>query len=164
MSASRPYRKPSGFRKIVNRMVARLGLTTMLAVRGRKSGQWRTVAVFVLEQDGNRYLIAPRGDTQWARNLRATKEAELRHRGRVERFRAVELPDADKPALIDAYVNRFGTATGPTSARSRTSWTVRRPYPFSRISASQVRDEFKDLPNPDDHPVFRLEPMPDGSR
>jgi hypothetical protein len=82
----------------------------------------------------------------------------------VERFRAVELPDADKPALIEAYVNRFGTAEEPTSARKRTPWTVRRPYPFSRISASQTRDEFKALPNPADHPVFRLEPIPDGSR
>jgi deazaflavin-dependent oxidoreductase (nitroreductase family) len=138
MSASSPYRKPGGFRKVVNRTVARLGLAPTLAVRGRKSGQWRTVAVFVLEQDGTRYLIAPRGETQWARNLRATKEGELRHRGRVEQFRAVELPDTDKPTLIEAYVNRFGTAERPTSVRSRTSWVVRRPYSFSRISARQT--------------------------
>jgi deazaflavin-dependent oxidoreductase (nitroreductase family) len=164
MSASSPYRKPGGFRKVVNRTVARLGFAPTLAVRGRKSGQWRTVAVFVVEQDGTRYLIAPRGETQWARNLRATKEGELRHRGRVEQFRAVELPDTDKPTLIEAYVNRFGTAERPTSVRSKTSWVVRRPYPFSRISARQNRDEFKVLPNPADHPVFRPEPIRDGSR
>ncbi|HZC99891.1 MAG TPA: nitroreductase/quinone reductase family protein [Actinomycetes bacterium] len=130
MSTARPYIEPGRFAKFVNRMVARLGLTTTLAVRGRRSGQWRTVAVLVLERDGTRYLIAPRGETQWARNLRATKEGELRRRGRVERFRAAEVPDADKPALIEAYVNRFGTV---------------------------VRNEFKALPNATDHPVFRLE-------
>jgi deazaflavin-dependent oxidoreductase (nitroreductase family) len=142
MSASRPYRKPGGLRKVVNRTVARLGLTTTLAVRGRKSGQWRTVAVFVPEQDGTRYLIAARGDTQWARNLRATKEAELRHRGRVERFRAVELPDADKPALIQAYVNRFGTAerrVGPSVRQDRLTRVVVSPTAAARQVAGTAR-------------------------
>ncbi len=137
MSAPRPYIAPGPFARLVNRMVGRLGLATTLAVRGRKSGQWRTATVFVLDQDGSRYLIAPRGETQWARNLRVTKEGELRRRGRAERFRAVELPDGDKPALIEAYVNRYGAV---------------------------VRGEFKALPNPSDHPVFRLEAIPEGSR
>jgi deazaflavin-dependent oxidoreductase (nitroreductase family) len=132
MSSSRRYRKPSGFTKLVNQMLARLGLTTTLAVRGRKSGQWRTVGVFVLEREGARYLIAPRGETQWARNLRALGEGELRRRGRVERFRAAEVPDEEKPALIQAYIDRWGTF---------------------------VRSEFKAMPDPLDHPVFRLEPV-----
>jgi hypothetical protein len=50
----------------------RLGITPALAVRSRTSGKWRTVPVNVLELAGQRYLIAPRGDTQWLRNLRAT--------------------------------------------------------------------------------------------
>ncbi len=130
MSSSRPYVKPGGFAKFVNQMVARLGLTTTLAVRGRKSGQWRTSGVFVLERDGTRYLVAPRGETQWVRNLRAVGEGELRRRGRVERFRATEVPDEEKPALVKAYVDRYGTI---------------------------VRNEFKVLPDPLDHPTFRLE-------
>ena len=130
MSSSRRYIEPTPFAKFLNQTLARLGITTTLAVRGRKSGQWRTVGVFVLERDGTRYLIAPRGDTQWARNLRAAGEGELRRRGRVERFRAVELPDEEKPALIQAYVDRW-------------RWIV--------------RNEFARLPDPSDHPVFRLE-------
>ena len=130
MSSSRPYREPSRFTKLVNQLVARLGLTTTLAVRGRRSGQWRTNAVLVLERQGTRYLVAPRGQTQWARNLRAVGEGELRRRGRVERFRAKEVPDEEKPALVQAYVERYG---------------------------SIVRGEFQAMPDPLDHPVFRLE-------
>jgi len=50
----------------------RFGGAPGLAVRGRTSGRWRTVPVNVLELEGQRYLVAPRGETQWARNLRAT--------------------------------------------------------------------------------------------
>jgi deazaflavin-dependent oxidoreductase (nitroreductase family) len=132
MSPSRRYIEPSPFAKFFNQTLARLGVTTTLAVRGRKSGQWRTVGVFVLDKDGARYLVAPRGDTQWARNLRASGEGELRRRGRAERFRAVELSDPEKPAIVEACVDRWG---------------------------SIVRYEFKRLPDPSDHPVFRLEPQ-----
>jgi deazaflavin-dependent oxidoreductase (nitroreductase family) len=78
----------------------RLGMILTLAVRGRTSGEWRTVPVNVLELDGQRYLVAPRGDTQWVRNLRATGRGELRWRGRIEPFRATEIPDNEKPRLI----------------------------------------------------------------
>jgi deazaflavin-dependent oxidoreductase (nitroreductase family) len=130
MSAPRPYIKPSRFAKFLNKLVARLGITTTLAVRGRKSGRWHTSAVFVLERQGTRYLVAPRGETQWVRNLRVVGEGELRRRGRVERFRAREVPDEDKPPLVNAYIERYGTI---------------------------VRNEFKAMPDPLDHPVFRLE-------
>jgi deazaflavin-dependent oxidoreductase (nitroreductase family) len=133
MSSSRPYRKPGRFAKFTNLLVAKLGLTTTLAVRGRKSGQWRTNAVFVLERQGSRYLVAPRGETQWARNLRAVGEGELRRRGRVERFRAREVPNEEKPPLVQAYIERYGTV---------------------------VRNEFKVMPDPLDHPVFQLEMVP----
>ena len=45
----------------------------VLAVRGRKSGEWRTVPVNLLKYNGERYLVAPRGHTQWVRNMRARK-------------------------------------------------------------------------------------------
>jgi deazaflavin-dependent oxidoreductase (nitroreductase family) len=127
------YLKP-GFvlASLVNPIVMRLGLTSTLAVRGRTTGEWRTVPVNVLDLDGTRYLVAPRGETQWVRNLRAAGEGELRRRGRSERFRAVELPDEDKPPVIAAYRERWG---------------------------SQVRAQFEKLPDPSDHPVFRILPV-----
>ena len=119
-------------RRIVNPAIVAFGLTPTLAVRGRKSGDWRVAPVNVLELDGHRYLVAPRGETQWVRNLRAAGEGELRRRREVERFRARELPVEERAQVIDAYVARWG---------------------------KQVRSQFEALPDPADHPVFRIEPL-----
>jgi deazaflavin-dependent oxidoreductase (nitroreductase family) len=125
------YLKPGWLTsRVLNPLFMRLGMIPTLAVRGRTSGEWRTVPVNVLELDGQRYLVAPRGDTQWVRNLRATGRGELRLRGRVEPFRATEIPDNEKPRVIEAYLARWGY---------------------------QVKGYFKTLPNRADHPVFRIE-------
>ena len=47
-------------------------------MRGRKSGEWRTVPVNLLTIDGTEYLVAPRGETQWVRNIRVAGGGELR--------------------------------------------------------------------------------------
>jgi deazaflavin-dependent oxidoreductase (nitroreductase family) len=96
----------------------------VLAVRGRRSGEWRTVPVNLLTHDGARYLVAPRGHTQWVRNLRAAGgTGELRLGRRTEVFVADELADADKPEILRAYLRRwkfevgvFFDGTGPTSS------------------------------------------------
>jgi deazaflavin-dependent oxidoreductase (nitroreductase family) len=115
---------------VANPLLMRLGVVPTLAVRGRRSGRWRQVPVNVLELDGARYLVAPRGETEWVRNLRAAGGGELRQHGRVERFRALELRDEEKPRIIRAYLERWG---------------------------AQVRGQFAALPDPADHPVFRVE-------
>jgi deazaflavin-dependent oxidoreductase (nitroreductase family) len=124
------YLKP-GFvvSRVLNPLLMWLGLVPTLAVRGRRSSEWRTVPVNVLELDGQRFLVAPRGDTQWARNLRAAGHGELRTRSGTEAFTAIEIPDADKPPIIDAYLVRWG---------------------------GQVKSQFKELPDPAEHPVFRI--------
>jgi deazaflavin-dependent oxidoreductase (nitroreductase family) len=76
------YLKPPFLlRRVINPIAAKLGMATILAVRGRSSGTWRTTPVNVLELDGVSYLVASWGETQWARNLRAAGGGELR-RGR----------------------------------------------------------------------------------
>jgi deazaflavin-dependent oxidoreductase (nitroreductase family) len=132
MQGDRRYLRPGRFlSRILNPLLVRLGLVPTLAVRGRRSGRWRTVPVNVLELDGARYLIAPRGETDWVRNLRAAGGGELRRGSRSEAFRAVEVPDEEKPPLIGAYLERWGY---------------------------QVKGQFDALPDPSDHPVFRVEP------
>ena len=84
----------------------------LLAVRGRVSGAWRTVPVNVLTHDGERYLVAPRGETQWVRNLRAVGEAELRLGSRRETIRVDELKDDEKPPLLREYVRRWRFEVG----------------------------------------------------
>jgi deazaflavin-dependent oxidoreductase (nitroreductase family) len=115
-----PYRRPGWFTKnVFNRLVAWLtaaGLSVwgsrVLRVRGRRSGEWRETPVNLLTHDGHRYLVAPRGNTQWVRNLRAAGEGELRLGRKTERFRATEVPDEDKPELLRAYLERWKAESG----------------------------------------------------
>ena len=83
------------------------------AVRGRKSGEWRTNPVNPLTTGGERYLVAPRGHTQWVRNLRAAGgHGELRLGRKVEPFTAVELADEEKPPVLRAYLKRWKFEVG----------------------------------------------------
>lgn len=97
-------------------LLGKMGISVMgsrtLAVRGRKSGEWRTNPVNLLPLDGERYLLAPRGHTQWVRNLRAAGGGELRLGNKAEAFHAVELADADKPAVIREYLRRWAWEVG----------------------------------------------------
>lgn len=94
----------------------RLGLSfrgsRVLAVRGRKSGRWRTTPVNPLSLGGERYLVAPRGETHWVRNLRAGGEAKLRLARAEERIRAIELDDAAKVPILRAYLQRWRSEAG----------------------------------------------------
>ena len=114
------YIQPGGFtRKVFNPFVAwltRRGVSVwgsrVLAVKGRTSGEWREVPVNLLTVDGARYLVAPRGTTQWVRNLRVAGEGRLRVGRRVEIFTAVEMSDADKPEILRAYLRRWKWEVG----------------------------------------------------
>jgi deazaflavin-dependent oxidoreductase (nitroreductase family) len=114
------YLEPSGLTtKVFNKTVqalTRAGISVMgsrvLAVRGRKSGEWRTTPVNLLTVDGDTYLVAPRGQTQWVRNMRVARGGELRVGRRVQRFTAVELADAEKPPVLRAYLKRWSWEVG----------------------------------------------------
>src|SRR5919106_3627959 len=109
------YHKPGWFtRNVFNRLVSglhKLGLgvqgSETLAVRGRKSGEIRTNPVNPFEIDGRTYLLAPRGTTQWVRNLRAAGEGELRRGRKARRFRAREVPDSEKLPLLRLYMEKW---------------------------------------------------------
>jgi deazaflavin-dependent oxidoreductase (nitroreductase family) len=114
------YRAPGWFtRNVFNRTVAfltRHGMSILgsrvLAVRGRTSGAWRTTPVNLLELDGRRYLVSPRGHGQWVRNLRVAGVGELRLGNRVEAFRARELTDDEKVPVLRAYLKRWKVEVG----------------------------------------------------
>jgi deazaflavin-dependent oxidoreductase (nitroreductase family) len=120
MSNAPRYLAPGWFtRQIFNRLVsglARLGVSVAgsreLRVRGRQSGQWRSTPVNPLTLSGQRYLVAPRGTTQWVRNLRAAGAGELRSGRRTEPFRAVELTDAEKAPVLREYLRRWKWEVG----------------------------------------------------
>jgi deazaflavin-dependent oxidoreductase (nitroreductase family) len=114
------YRAPGWFtRKVFNRFVAfltRHGVSVLgsrvLAVKGRSSGEWRTVPVNLLELGGRRYLVSPRGEGQWVRNLRVAGEGDLRVGQKVETFSARELDADEKVPVLRAYLERWKFEVG----------------------------------------------------
>src|SRR5262249_15436327 len=111
----RPGRSTNVFNEAVAAMT-RAGISVwgsrILAVGGRKSGEWRTTPVNPLTLNGERYLVAPRGETQWVRNMRAAGGGELRVGRRAEPFTVTELADADKPPVLRAYLKRWKLEVG----------------------------------------------------
>ena len=116
-----------------------------MRVRGRKSGEWRTTPVNLLSYEASRYIVAPRGVTQWVRNLRVAGEGELRVGRQIEPFRAIEIADADKVPILRAYLKRWKAEVGVF---------------FSGVSAASPDDDVRRIAP--DHPVFRVEPSPAG--
>ena len=125
------FQEPGWFtRHVFNRLVnlaMRLGISLagsrILEVRGRKSGEWRRTPVNLLVFEGERYLVAPRGETQWVRNMRVSGGGRLVLGRRAEEFRATELAEAERPALLRAYlkkwkweVNQFFGGVGPEAS------------------------------------------------
>jgi deazaflavin-dependent oxidoreductase (nitroreductase family) len=145
------YRKPDWFtQNFFNRAVAlmtRAGISVwgsrVLRVRGRKSGEWRSAPVNLLTYQGNKYLVAPRGLTQWVRNLREAGEGELMLGNRVQRFRPHEIPDDEKIPILRAYLKRWKFEVGIF---------------FGGVSADSPEEELKRIAP--DHPVFRIEMIP----
>jgi deazaflavin-dependent oxidoreductase (nitroreductase family) len=114
-----------------------------LRVRGRTSGEWRTTPVNLLTYEGDRYLVAPRGVTQWVRNLRAAGSGELRVGRHTESFRSTELPDEEKTPVLRAYLKRWKAEVGVF---------------FGGVGADSSEEDLRRI-SPD-HPIFRVEVTP----
>ncbi len=125
-------RSPRWMIDLVNPVVLRVGLFPALTVQGRRTGMPHTVPIGgPFEFEGARYLVSGRGNTAWARNLRAAGRGELRMHGRVEPFRAVEVIGSQRDRVIAAYQTTLGRS---------------------------VTDFFARIPDSADHPVFRIQP------
>ncbi|SIS20496.1 nitroreductase/quinone reductase family protein [Williamsia sterculiae] len=120
MTAPTHYRVPdSRMEAAMNALIRRLadrGLgpagAQSLTVVGRVSGTPQRTPVNPTEVDGRRYLVSPRGNTQWSRNLRVAGTAELGTGRRAQTVRAVEIADAEKVAVLRPYLVRWGWEVG----------------------------------------------------
>ena len=140
------YVKPAKNEMIFHNFVAwlaRHGVSVLgsrvLSVRGRKTGEPRSVPVNLMSFEGERFLVAPRGQTQWVRNLRAAGEGQLRVGRRVEQFKFVELPDDEKPALLRAYLKRWWFEAGKF---------------FDGVNAKASEEKLREIAP--GYPVFRI--------
>ncbi|BBX70220.1 nitroreductase/quinone reductase family protein [Mycolicibacterium psychrotolerans] len=111
---SERYDVPGPATRLFNGLIRRLAEkgvsvqgSTALRVRGRTSGEVRPVVVNLLTVDGRDYLVSPRGNTQWARNVRAAGTVETGPRRRARRRGVVEVPDEAKTALLRRYLDRW---------------------------------------------------------
>jgi len=109
--------RPGAMERVFNRLFgaligAGLGLPHhfVLEVRGRKSGRLYATPVDVTTLGSRRYLVAPRGETQWVRNARGCGEVALRRGSRRETLALRELADAEKPEVLKAYLDAFKTS------------------------------------------------------
>lgn len=146
-SAMARYQRAGWFTKnVLNRVVARLTRlgasvagSRVLEVPGRKSGEPRRTPVNPLTFEGQRYLVAPRGHTQWVRNLRASGSGRLLKGSQAEEFSAVELLDAEKAEVLRTYLRKWKWESGQF---------------FGGVGPDAPEEELRRIAP--DHPVFRI--------
>jgi deazaflavin-dependent oxidoreductase (nitroreductase family) len=152
MAQAQYFVKPSLTERIFNRFFAiaiglgmGLGHNYVVEVRGRKSGRIFSTPIDLLEVEKRRYLVAPRGETNWVLNARAAGRVTLRKGHQCDEFAVREVGLAERPALLKAYLDRFAL-------------TVQRYFPIPRGSPAS---EF--APIAERYPVFELTPIGEAS-
>jgi len=108
------FRPPTAVERIFNRVYGFLvgmgvgfSYNYLLQVKGRKSGKTYSTPIDLLELAGKRFLVAPRGRTQWVRNAESAGEVMLKKGSARQRYRLRTLSDAEKPPILKAYLDRF---------------------------------------------------------
>ena len=122
-------RPPFILSKIINPLIIQFNLVPILTVKGRISGNWIKVPVTPLEYENETYLVAPRGETQWARNLRKNSDGKLTIKGNSRNFKAIEISDKLQNEVVAVYQKKVPA----------------------------VKSQFAELPDPKDHPTFKLQ-------
>jgi len=147
-SAPTPFLQPSPLERFFNRLFGVFvgwgigpSYNYLLQVQGRKSGRIYSTPVNVLDRQGNRLLVAPRGETQWVRNARVSGEVWLKRGRTPQRFKLRALDDRDKPEILRKYLSRYRL-------------TVQRYFP---VPASAGLEMFSDIAR--QYPVFESIPQ-----
>ena len=133
------------FNPVIGFLAGRLGLglpgARVLSVQGRRTGEWRRTPVNPLSLAGQRYLVSPRGETQWVRNIRVSRSGRITFRGRTETVWVEEVVDRDKPPILRAYLREW-------------AWEVKQF--FGGVGADAPDAELARIAPR--HPVFRITP------
>jgi len=129
MSSEKKYLKPPAFlSKFINPLIVTFHLLPILSVVGRKTGKIIRTPIFPFMYKGKTYLVAPRGETQWVRNLRITKKGTIMTFANTREFRAEEIAGKLRSDIVTAY----------------------------RKKTKIAESEFAAIPDPADHPTFKV--------
>ncbi len=142
------FRAPSAGERFFNRafgILVGLGLgfsyNYLLQVRGRQSGRIYSMPIDLLELRGEKFLVAPRGRTQWVRNAEAAGEVTLKKGSLRQKFRLRALDGDEKLEVLKAYLDTFKRE-------------VQRYFPVAAGSPAQA---FTDLAQ--SYPAYELIPI-----
>jgi deazaflavin-dependent oxidoreductase (nitroreductase family) len=132
------YLKPGTSTKVFNELARRVArvvplwdVHTLQVARRQSGGQVQEIPVIPVEVDGSLYIVSTRGESDWVRNVRAAGRVGLRQKGDRRDYTVTEVPVAEREPLITAYRKKAGR---------------------------EVEQYWKQLPDPADHPLFRLTP------
>lgn len=154
MSQSGPaFREPSAVERFFNRafgVVVGWGLGPrdyyLLQVRGRRTGRVYATPVNVVELQGRRFLVAPRGRTQWVRNAEAAGEVHLKRGSSRQGFRLRAIADREKLLVLRTYLDRFKRFVQryfpvPAGAPPEAFAPIAERYPVFELLPSNARGE-----------------------
>jgi deazaflavin-dependent oxidoreductase (nitroreductase family) len=141
------FRKPTAVEALFNRafgFLVGLGIAPaymqLLQVRGRKTGRVYSSPVNLLQVRGKKYLVAPRGQTQWVRNAESAGEVVLKRGSARNKYRLKPVPDPEKPEILKSYLDSYKSE-------------VQRYFP---VPAGSPPAAFRDIAS--NYPVFELAP------
>jgi deazaflavin-dependent oxidoreductase (nitroreductase family) len=141
------FRKPTAVEALFNRafgFLVGLGIAPaymqLLQVRGRKTGRVYSSPVNLLQVRGKKYLVAPRGQTQWVRNAESAGEVVLKRGSARNKYRLKPVLDPEKPEILKSYLDSYKSE-------------VQRYFP---VPAGSPPAAFRDIAS--NYPVFELAP------
>lgn len=149
MAETVSFRQPSWPERLLNQLfgvLVGLGLSLshnyLIQVRGRKSGRLYATPVNLLVIDDDKYVVAPRGNTGWVRNAKASGEIWLKKGRRREHFYVKEIGDEHKPLLLKAYLEQFHTTVQryfpvPAGSDAAAFVAIAPRYPVFKLERAQ---------------------------
>ena len=149
------YRPPPDLYRRLGRLgpvVTALGLSPRdvitLEVPGRRTGVIRRTVMVRASCDGDHYLVALAGESEWVRNVRAASGRVVIGRRRRHAAKLVELPPQQRAPVIRAYLGRWGRRAGSKAMASEAR-------NYFGVSADASLEEIQGVA--EHYPVFRIE-------
>lgn len=123
--------------------MVRLGIIAghLMSVPGRKSGKMRTIPLYVLRYEDQRWLVAGYAGSDWVKNVRAAGWCQLTHNRKKERVQVIEVDDLEvRSVVLREFVRKApganrGYSISPDAPLEEYT-TIAPEHPIFRVIAS----------------------------